>query len=78
MITAGRFGKKSYSENAHEVTECEEYKEKWDAINRNTNSKGSIRFEADGVKYITYYSGIENSDWLIQVTVNMSKRNETS
>lgn len=78
VITAGRFGKKSYSENAHEVTECEEYKEKWDAINRNTNSKGSIRFEADGVKYITYYSGIENSDWLIQVTVNMSKRNETS
>lgn len=78
VITAGRFGKRAYSENAHEVTECEEYKKKWDAINHDANPKGSIHFEKDGVKYITYYSEIENSDWLIQVTVNMSKRNETS
>lgn len=74
LITAGRFGKRAYSESAHRVTDCEEYKEKWNAINHNISSQGHISFTNGGTRYITYYSDISDTDWLIQVTINMSTR----
>lgn len=75
LITAGRFGKRAYSESAHRVTDCEAFQKKWNAINHKMSTKGSISFKNNGIKYITYYSDITNTEWLIQVTVNMSTRN---
>ena len=74
LITAGNFGDPTYSERAQRVTDCASFQKKWNSVNHSARKSGAIRFRDGGVRYMTYYSDIAATDWLIFVTVNVSKR----
>lgn len=78
VVTAGYFGSHAYSAKAQSVTDCEAYRRKWDKLRQTPGQRaadeGLIAFTDGGCLYITYSSGIEYTDWLIQVTIDMSSR----
>ncbi len=73
IITAGTA---SQSESLHDkVTTPEErqsYVEAWNAFDHENNTHGTIEYEYNGDKYMTYFADIEYTDWSIRITENMS------
>lgn len=56
--------------------EREDYNKKYSALDFDKNPKGSFQFEAGGKNYITYYSDVEYTDWLVLLTVNLDNYQE--
>lgn len=57
--------------------ERENFQKAWDAIDHEANPSGEVRYSYNGIKYITYYSNVENTDWGIRITENLSAQRES-
>lgn len=55
-----------------------EFQEKWDAIDHDANPVGEIQYRYNGMDYITFYSNVENTDWGVRITENLSAKKETA
>ena len=78
VITVG--DTKSESSLKTYVTESSDYddfQKKWDAIDHEKNPFGYVRYQYHGQSYITYYSDVENTNWSIRVTENLSAQKRT-
>lgn len=78
IITAG--DTKSQSSLKTFVTKSSDrndFQEKWDAIDHEKNPSGYVRYHYQRQNYITYYSNVENTDWGIRVTENLSAQKQT-
>lgn len=73
MITAGNGEEKSREEFVSTKEERKDFSEKWQQIDIEAEPSGEIQYKIEGVSYITYYSKIEYTDWLIMLTVNISR-----
>lgn len=73
IITAGDNTKK---DSLHEfVTSNEQrsdFQEKWNAVDHKANPSGEIRYSYNNQEYITYYANVENTEWSIRVTENLT------
>lgn len=73
IITAGKATqKKSLTEFVTKSTDRSDFQKKWNAIDRETNPRGEIYYKYNGEQYITYYSNVENSNWTVRVTENLT------
>lgn len=54
------------------------YQKKWKIINPDRHPSGQIRFKADGKTYLTYYSTIDNTDWLMNITTCLTTHAQDS
>lgn len=72
LITAGTPGEETREQYITSEEERENYNKAWDAVDKEKNPSGEIRYEIDGVDYITYYSDIDYTNWSIRVTVNLN------
>ncbi len=73
IITAGT-AEETESRNELVTTEEERqnYYEAWDAFDHENNTEGTIYYELNGQKYMTYFADIEHTDWSIRITENLS------
>lgn len=73
IITAGKATqKKSLTEFVTKSADRSDFQKKWNAIDRETNLRGEIYYKYNGEQYITYYSNVENSNWTVRVTENLT------
>lgn len=78
IITAGDTKSKSSLHTfVTKSSDRNDFQEKWNAINHEKNSSGYVRYHYHGQNYITYYSDVENTDWGIRVTQNLSAQKQT-
>lgn len=54
------------------------YQEAWNAVDHEKNPSGEITYSYNGTEYITYYSNVNDTDWTIQITTNLSSHRATS
>ena len=79
IITAGDTKQKtSISNFVTSHSDRNDFQEKWDAIDHDANPSGKIHYHYQGMDYITYYSDVENTDWGIRITENLTAQRETS
>ncbi len=73
IITAGNMAQKSsLTEFVTKSTDRSDFQKKWDAVDHEANPRGEIYYKYNGERYITYYSNVENSDWTVRVTENLT------
>lgn len=72
LITAGEKNEESRKEFVSSKEERKEFSEKWNQIDFEKNPEGEIRYHMNGIEYITYYAGIDYTNWKIMLTVNLS------
>lgn len=73
IITAGKATqKRSLTEFVTKSADRSDFQKKWNAIDRETNPRGEIYYKYNGEQYITYYSNVENSNWTVRVTENLT------
>lgn len=73
IITAGKTTQKnSLTEFVTKSADRSDFQKKWNAIDRETNPRGEIYYKYNGEQYITYYSNVENSNWTVRVTENLT------
>ena len=78
IITAGNTTEqKSLKSFVTNSSERNDFHEKWVAIDHEANPSGEIRYKYGGQNYITYYANVENTDWSIRVTENLSAQEES-
>lgn len=73
IITAGNNSDQS-SLNKF-VTKSEqrsEYQEKWEKIDFEKYPSGELTYHYDNEEYVTYYSNVENTEWGIRITENLT------
>lgn len=73
MITAGDGEEESREEFVSTKEERKDFTEKWAQIDFEAEPSGEILYRVENVSYITYYSKIQYTDWLIMLTVNISR-----
>lgn len=78
LVTAGSPGEHSRKEFVTSEEERKSYYKAWNAVDREKNPSGEIRYKIGGIEYITYYSDIDYTDWSIRVTVNLSAASENT
>lgn len=54
------------------------YRKKWKNINLDRHPSGQFSFKANGKTYITYYSTIDNTSWLMNITTCLTNRAQDS
>ncbi len=57
--------------------ERENFQNAWNAIDHEANPSGEVRYSYNGIKYITYYSNVANTEWGIRITENLSAQRES-
>lgn len=73
IITAGTtVQKESLREFVTKNDERNDFHEKWCAIDHEENPTGKIYYTYNHEKYITYYSNVENTEWTIRMTENLT------
>ena len=73
IITAGKTTQKnSLTEFVTKSADRSDFQKKWNAIDREANPRGEIYYKYNGEQYITYYSNVENSNWTVRVTENLT------
>lgn len=73
IITAGKATQKnSLTEFVTKSADRSDFQKKWNAIDREANPRGEIYYKYNGEQYITYYSNVENSNWTVRVTENLT------
>ena len=79
IITAGTArSDSSLTEYVTTQQEREEYSSKWQSIDFDTTPSGSFRYTVNGKQYITYYSTIEHTDWIMRITTDLSFYDQAS
>lgn len=73
IITAGKTTQKnSLTEFVTKSAYRSDFQKKWNAIDKEANPRGEIYYKYNGEQYITYYSNVENSNWTVRVTENLT------
>ena len=73
IITAGKTTQKnSLTEFVTKSADRSDFQKKWNAIDREAHPRGEIYYKYNGEQYITYYSNVENSNWTVRVTENLT------
>ena len=73
IITAGKTKQKNnLTEFVTKSADRSDFQKKWNAIDREANPRGEIYYKYNGEQYITYYSNVENSNWTVRVTENLT------
>lgn len=72
LITAGYPGEKTRKNYITSADERESYSEAWESVDHDKYPSGEISYRVRGDQYITYYSDLDYTDWMIQLTVNLS------
>lgn len=73
IITAGKTTQKnSLTEFVTQSADRSDFQKKWNAIDKEANPRGEIYYKYNGEQYITYYSNVENSNWTVRVTENLT------
>ncbi len=54
------------------------FQKAWDAVDHEANPTGKIQYRYQGMDYITYYSYVENTDWGIRITENLSAQRQST
>lgn len=73
IITAGNISEKGgLKEFVTDSSERSDYQKKWAAIDFEKNPSGEIRYRYGKNEYITYYSNVENTEWSIRVSENLT------
>lgn len=52
--------------------ERSDFQKKWEAIDHEKNPSGEIRYQYGKYQYITYYANVENTNWTIRVSENLT------
>ncbi len=79
IITAGDTKQKTSIDNfVTKHSDRNDFQKKWDAIDHDANPSGKIHYHYQGMDYVTYYSNVENTDWGIRITENLTAQRETS
>jgi diguanylate cyclase (GGDEF)-like protein len=79
IITAGDTKQKNSIDNfVTKHSDRNDFQEKWDAIDHTANPSGKIHYHYQGMDYVTYYSNVENTDWGIRISENLTAQRETS
>lgn len=77
IITAGKTTQKnSLTEFVTKSADRSDFQKKWNAIDREANPRGEIYYKYNGEQYITYYSNVENSNWTVRVTENLTAQKQ--
>lgn len=77
IITAGKATQKnSLTEFVTKSADRSDFQKKWNAIDREANPRGEIYYKYNGEQYITYYSNVENSNWTVRVTENLTAQKQ--
>lgn len=75
IITAGDTTQKESINNFKTTSkQREDFQKKWNAIDHEKNPTGEIRYRYGNQEYITFYSDLENTDWSIRVTENLTQQ----
>lgn len=74
IITAGDSKHESLTQFVTDVSERKEFQKAWDAIDHEANPSGKLYYTYKGQQYITYYSDVNNTDWGIRITENLSEQ----
>ena len=78
IITAGDTkNKRSLKTFVSKSSDRNDFQKKWDAIDHEKNPSGYVRYRYHRQDYITYYSDVENTGWVIRVTENLSAQKQT-
>ncbi len=73
LITAGTaLESESRKDKVTTLEERQSYQEAWDAFDHESYSQGIINYSCYGQRYMTYFCGIENTEWSLRITENMS------
>ncbi len=73
FITAGTASEsESRKDKVTTLEERQSYQAAWDAFDHESYSHGTINYSYNGQKYMTYFCGIENTEWSLRITENMS------
>lgn len=78
LITAGYPGEKTRKNFITDINERENYRKAWESVDREKYPSGEISYSIRGDEYITYYSDLAYTDWVIQFTVNLSSHVKSS
>lgn len=77
IITAGKTTQKnSLTEFVTKSADRSDFQKKWNAIDKEANPRGEIYYKYNGEQYITYYSNVENSNWTVRVTENLTAQKQ--
>lgn len=78
IITAGDTKQKeSIRQFTSTSKDRSDFQEKWDAIDHEADPAGEIHYTYQGMNYITYYSNVENTDWGVRISENVSAQTES-
>lgn len=73
IITAGNnSSQNSLSGFVTDKSERSEFQEKWEQIDFEKNPSGELTYHYGRDEYITYYSNVENTEWSIRISENMT------
>lgn len=73
IITAGNnSSQNSLSGFVTDKSERSEFQEKWEQIDFEKNPSGELTYHYGRDEYITYYSSVENTEWSIRISENMT------
>lgn len=72
IITAGTGQGETRKEFVLDKSELGDYSRKWNGIDLDLEPKGCINYMIGKDKYATYYSRIDNTDWRVMVSVNLT------
>lgn len=54
------------------------YQKKWKIINLERHPSGQFTYKADGKNYLVYYSTVQNTNWLMNITTCMTDRTQST
>lgn len=78
IITAGDTKqKKSLSHFVTDSSERNSFQKAWDEVDHNSNLVGKIYYKYRGDSYVTYYSDVDNTNWGMRLTENLSAQRQT-
>lgn len=78
IITAGDTKqKKSLSHFVTDSSERNSFQKAWDEVDHNSNPVGKIYYKYRGDSYVTYYSDVDNTNWGMRLTDNLSAQRQT-
>lgn len=73
IITAGNnTAQTSLTSFATKSNGPSDYQEKWSQIDFEKNPSGELLYKYNGEDYITYYSNVDNTDWSIRISENLT------
>lgn len=69
--------KKSLSHFVTDSSERNSFQKAWNEVDHNSNPVGKIYYKYRGDSYVTYYSDVDNTNWGMRLTENLSAQRQT-